>query len=864
MKLLSHTYIKLFFLILLLSLFSIIGVESVSAQSTGISDAEVINKLDRDGDGYFSSFEVEISADAYINEKGNYYKPLQLRGEPAFSVFLIPQGGDDQLRMESRMYKTAEQEVWTQVNMSYDGKKLKDFIQNGGLDDLDVDTDYSPSQYMDVIEGRRSVTDLYVVFEETDGGDSRAKNDHVSSWKIELDKPIKLELPSQDRTKSIAISSEPSGATVEIDGKEIGNTTLNAEVAVDRLKRKGFMDISVYKDGYTYERERIRSLLPNSLEFDLKKEKDLLLVDSNKDDATVKVNGEEVGKTPYLGSYWVKGTHEVTVEKDGEVKEFKNVETPERVDAEFSNDSDNSNLNYNLFNDAIDYSILNSFATLDSMLHSEFSISSKNISTGENVVLDASKSYDLLSNIVEYQWSVDGSTVATQSNPVYNHTFNKPGTYNVGLTVVNDEGTQTSTAKSVSVTNVKPKATFFVASGKVKTDETTKLNASNSVDNDGSIVEYNWEMGDGSTYRRSGPTLNHTYKSDGEYQVELEVVDDSGASKTFTKNVKVHKPNAKPSPLFSVSNKSPDTGETVKLDASASSDSDGSISSYDWNLGNGVSKSGKTIQFEYNNPGTYEIELVVQDDANAIAKTTEKVAVSGQAINNNTQQNTNKQSTGSSNNSTNSNTSTNNTTCTLTTNKPYTHPKTNTVWRITPRGTKQPFQSSRVFKTWYDSFDPVVETTKSKIENCKDDKAGFVPLGPKAKEQGLMKGGTLIKVTSDPKVYLLLDDKRYWITSEKVFNELNYKWGWIQDGSMQLVNSFKKEGEINNTNQHKEGSLIKYPNSNKVYKLEKNNQGQMVKRHIKNEQVFDRLGYRFDRVVTIDKDETYPDGGVLR
>jgi len=60
------------------------------------------------------------------------------------------------------------------------------------------------------------------------------------------------------------------------------------------------------------------------------------------------------------------------------------------------------------------------------------------------------------------------------------------------------------------------------------------------------------------------------------------------------------------------------TGNTVNLDASGSSDPDGSITSYQWDLGNGTKASGVTAVAEYP-PGTYPVTLTVQDNANGIA-----------------------------------------------------------------------------------------------------------------------------------------------------------------------------------------------------------------------------------------------------
>ncbi|MFB6226210.1 MAG: hypothetical protein ABEJ02_02565 [Candidatus Paceibacteria bacterium] len=198
--------------------------------------------------------------------------------------------------------------------------------------------------------------------------------------------------------------------------------------------------------------------------------------------------------------------------------------------------------------------------------------------------------------------------------------------------------------------------------------------------------------------------------------------------------------------------------------------------------------------------------------------------------------------------------------CPLNPDQPYTYPGTNSIWQITQDGTRRPFQSSRVFKTHYDSYSQVQVTTKQKLQKCQQDEAGFVPWGPKYNP----KGGALAKIPSDNKVYLLLDGKKYWIESQEVFNELDYKWGWVEDVDQELLEHYESAGAYSNKNKHPVGSLIKYPDSPKVYKIDKNFSGEVVKRHISNSELFKDLGYRFDRITTISREEQYKTGEPIK
>ncbi|XRO75743.1 PKD domain-containing protein [Methanocaldococcus sp. 28A] len=70
---------------------------------------------------------------------------------------------------------------------------------------------------------------------------------------------------------------------------------------------------------------------------------------------------------------------------------------------------------------------------------------------GLNVTFDASSSYDIDGEIVEYIWDFgDGSSITT-TNPITSHKYAKSGIYTVKLTVVDNNGNKGSTVRLVSV-----------------------------------------------------------------------------------------------------------------------------------------------------------------------------------------------------------------------------------------------------------------------------------------------------------------------------------------------------------------------------------------------------------------------------
>ena len=66
---------------------------------------------------------------------------------------------------------------------------------------------------------------------------------------------------------------------------------------------------------------------------------------------------------------------------------------------------------------------------------------------------------------------------------------------------------------------------------------TASLDASGSTDPDGTITNYAWAFGDGTTSSGTAPTIDHTYPAAATYQVSLTVTDNNGATRTITQPV---------------------------------------------------------------------------------------------------------------------------------------------------------------------------------------------------------------------------------------------------------------------------------------------------------------------------------------
>jgi PKD repeat protein len=166
-------------------------------------------------------------------------------------------------------------------------------------------------------------------------------------------------------------------------------------------------------------------------------------------------------------------------------------------------------------------------------------------------------------------------------------------------------------------TNASPTAAFTASCAE---DLSCDFDGSGSSD-DGTIVSWDWDFGDGST--AAGVTPSHTYAETGSYAVTLTVTDDQGATGSTTKSVKVG--NEAPTADFI----SLCSGLSCAWDGNYSSDPDGTIVSYHWDLGDGTEKTVAMPSHTYAADGTYTVVLTVTDDQGATDSKSEDVTVSG-------------------------------------------------------------------------------------------------------------------------------------------------------------------------------------------------------------------------------------------
>jgi PKD repeat protein len=140
-------------------------------------------------------------------------------------------------------------------------------------------------------------------------------------------------------------------------------------------------------------------------------------------------------------------------------------------------------------------------------------------------------------------------------------------------------------------------------------------------DSDGSIASYSWDFGDTDSSSESSPS--HTYQNVGSFTAILTVTDDEGATDTASIEIVVNEPedNQPPSATADAYPKGGSAPLWVHF-TGLGSDSDGSISSYSWDFGDGTSSTEQDPSHTYQNAGSFTATLTVTDDDGATGTTT--------------------------------------------------------------------------------------------------------------------------------------------------------------------------------------------------------------------------------------------------
>lgn len=258
--------------------------------------------------------------------------------------------------------------------------------------------------------------------------------------------------------------------------------------------------------------------------------------------------------------------------------------------------------------------------------------------------LDGSASYDPDGSIELYNWTqVSGPVQVTfNSNTIATPIIKgmSAGKYTFRLSITDDGGLTSIDIMKLEVMkapNVAPIANSG-ADTTVSFGADYQLNGSASFDPDGQHLNYNWTTlsGPGGITLANSATATPTVtgSTGGQYIFRLTVTDSDGAESSDEVTVFIRSTENKAPIAYAGQDQTVALPETaLELDASGSIDFDGEIVNYVWNQVAGpqdasISGTGTGVTIVTGMaPGTYQFELIVQDNEGAISRDTVSVKV---------------------------------------------------------------------------------------------------------------------------------------------------------------------------------------------------------------------------------------------
>lgn len=210
------------------------------------------------------------------------------------------------------------------------------------------------------------------------------------------------------------------------------------------------------------------------------------------------------------------------------------------------------------------------------------------------VMYDGSKSNDTDGEIVSYSWFIHmGGKDEPISNQVKGEIADtckavgdQRGTYEVGLTVEDNDGNRVTDMVEVKVVDNKPPVAQAGADKAIEKGVSITLDGKDSSDPDGQILKYSWNI-DG-TVTEAMTVSTPTTWSAGDHTATLTVTDDVGNTDSDTVVITVVDnptnlpPEAKATADEAVYQCTYNTTQDIMLDASGSSDPEGDTLSFDW------------------------------------------------------------------------------------------------------------------------------------------------------------------------------------------------------------------------------------------------------------------------------------------
>lgn len=224
---------------------------------------------------------------------------------------------------------------------------------------------------------------------------------------------------------------------------------------------------------------------------------------------------------------------------------------------------------------------------------------------------------------------------AKKTGGIIGHIFQNPGDYEVRLTITDEDGRSATSSAIVNVFEVEPQLTIDLkvtqngaGSPTVQFFAQTKP-ISSSIPWPPQSLSYQWSFGDGAT--GTGAAIQHSYQSEGPFDVRVEVTDDQGRKGFARRRINhVTSPQTGTELKFLIYGKSGPAPRHIRTDARYLQEVLLKFKNFRWDFSEGEILTGPVAGHTYENQGNYQVKLLAQTvDGFDVMSEPQEVVVSG-------------------------------------------------------------------------------------------------------------------------------------------------------------------------------------------------------------------------------------------
>ena len=220
-------------------------------------------------------------------------------------------------------------------------------------------------------------------------------------------------------------------------------------------------------------------------------------------------------------------------------------------------------------------------------------------------------------DITSYSWTFGDGGTSDNNDPL--HTYDEPGTYVVCLIITDSEGCVSDVCHEVHVEAPDGECNAEFTWEQIPGTLQIHFNSTSTSQYD--ITSYNWNFGDG--HNGDGDDPYHTYEEPGVYLVCLVIHDSDGCVSDVCHEVTVNEIESECHANFTWEQ----FDGTYEVDFTSTSTSDHDIVSFQWFFGDGSQGDGPNPSHNYDEPGVYNVCLVITNEVGCVSEECHEVHV---------------------------------------------------------------------------------------------------------------------------------------------------------------------------------------------------------------------------------------------